>query len=117
MDEQTIIDYKAIGAKFKQKRLQLGLTQEKIAEKLDIEESYYSRIENGNRVLSVETLVKLAAFYDVSVDWLLLDSTFESDDKLMVEIDAIFRDKSPSESALLLNLLKIQSENIRRLLS
>ena len=116
MDEQTIIDYEGIGAKFKHKRLQLGLTQEKVAEKLNIEESYYSRIERGHRALSLENLVKLAEFYDLSIDW-LLDNTRDSDSKLLADFEAVFRDKSPSESALLLNLLKIHAENVGRIIN
>jgi transcriptional regulator with XRE-family HTH domain len=116
MDEQVSIDFKVLGTKLKQKRKHLGLTQEKIAEYLQLEESYYSRIERGERELSIETLVKLAHFYDLSLDWLLLDSTLKTENKLLVEIDAIFRDKNPSESTFLLTLLKINSENIKRLL-
>lgn len=113
MGEQ--IDYKALGLKMKQKRQQLELTQEKVAEKLDLSESFYSRIERGDRVLSVESLLKIASFYDVSLDWLMLESYSGGDDKLLVEIDAIFRDKTPADTSLLLNLLKVQAENIERL--
>ena len=117
MDKQSNVDYKALGAKLRQKRLSLGLTQEKVAEKLDLSESFYSRIERGDRVLSVETLVKVACFFDVSLDYLLSDSTQGGvEDKLLVEFDVIFRDKSPSQTIFLLNLLKVQSENIGRLL-
>ena len=116
MDERPKIDYKALGAKLKQKRLYFDLTQEKVAEKLDLSESFYSRVERGDRVLSVETLVKVACFFDVSLDYLIMDSTPSgADDKLSVEIDAIFRDKSPSQAIFLLNLLKVHSENIDRL--
>ena len=116
MDEQSNVDYKALGAKLRQKRLSLNLTQEKVAEKLDLSESFYSRIERGDRVLSVETLLKAACFFNISLDYLLLDSTHGGvDDKLLVEIESIFRDKSPSQTTFLLNLLKVQSENVERL--
>jgi len=116
MDAEFNVNYKALGVKLKQKRLLLDLTQEKVAEKLGLSESFYSRIERGDRVLSVETLVKVACFFDLSLDYLLLDSTQSgADNKLSVEIDAIFRDKTPSQTTFLLSLLKIQSENIERL--
>ena len=116
MDVKSNVNYKALGVKLKQKRLSLDLTQEKAAESLDLSESFYSRLERGDRVLSVDTLVKVACFFDVSLDYLLLDSTRSGvDEKLSVEIDAIFRDKSPSQTNFLLNLLKIHSENIVRL--
>ena len=118
MGEQSNVDYKALGAKIKKKRKFFDLTQEKVAEKLDISESFYSRVERGERILSVETLVKIAVFYDISLDYLLLDSVKrDDDDKLSSEIDNIFRDKSQSQVAFLLNLLKIYAENIDRLQS
>ena len=118
MGKELIINYAALGAKIKEKRLQLGLTQEKVSEKLDLSDSFYSRAERGERILSVETLVKIANFYDLSLDYLLLDSTHNSsDDKLLIEIENIFRDKSPSQTAFLLNLLKVQAENIERIQS
>ena len=116
MDELSNVDYKALGAKIKEKRKLFSLTQENVAEKLDLSESFYSRVERGDRILSVETLVKIANFYDLSLDYLLLDSMqSDDDDKLSSEIDNIFRDKSPSQAAFLLNLLKIYAENIDRL--
>ena len=116
MGELSNVDYKALGAKIKEKRKLYGVTQEKVAEKLDISESFYGRVERGDRILSVETLVKIAGFFDLSLDFLLLDSVQrDDDDKLLSEIDNIFRDKSQSEAAFLLNLLKIYAENIDRL--
>ena len=115
MKEKSCIDLKGLGAKLKQKRISLGLTQEKVAEALSLNESFYSRIENGTRSLSLQTLLDIANFYDLSLDWLLLDCTSNIDNKLLVEIDAVFRDKNPSETAFLLNLLQVHSENIGRL--
>ena len=113
-----MVDYKALGNKIKDKRLKLGLTQEKVAEELGIDDSFYSRVERGERILSVETLVKISDFYDLSLDYLLLDSTQGgTDDKLIIEIENIFRDKSPSQTVFLLNFLKVQAENIDKLQS
>ena len=117
MDERNSVDYKALGAKIQQQRKQLGLAQATVAEKLDLSESFYGRVERGERVLSVETLVKVANFFDMSLDFLLLDSVQGGiTDKLQIELSNIFKDKNPSEAALLLNLLKIHSENMERLL-
>ena len=113
---QKNVDFKAMGDKLRQKRLQLGLTQGQAAEKLGLSESYYSRIECGSRTLGIESLVMMANFYGLSLDYLLMDSTSASDNsKLSTEIDNIFRDKSPTQAALLLNLLKLHSEGIAKL--
>ena len=47
------------------------LTQREIAEALGITQRKYSYLETGTQPLTDEILVKLAAFYRVSVDYLL----------------------------------------------
>ncbi len=47
------------------------LTQSYIAEKLHIKQNTYSNYENGNREIPINALVKLALFYETSVDYIL----------------------------------------------
>ena len=116
MEERSNSVFKGFGAKIKEKRLSLGLTQEKAAERLNINESYYSRIERGDRSFSVGLLLSIANFYNLSLDYLLGFTQGAENDKLLSELESIFKDKNPSESAFLLNLLKVQAENVKRLL-
>lgn len=46
-------------------------TQRQVADYLQITQPSYIRYENGSSQPSLETLVKLADFFDVSVDYLL----------------------------------------------
>ena len=47
------------------------LTQSYIAEKLHIKQNTYSNYENGNREIPITALIKLASFYNTSVDYIL----------------------------------------------
>ena len=47
------------------------LTQQQLAAQLGITQRKYSYIETGTQPLTAELLVKLANFYQVSVDYLL----------------------------------------------
>lgn len=47
------------------------LTQQKMAEYLDCDQSLYSKYERGERDVPVHILVKLALFYNTSVDYLV----------------------------------------------
>ena len=47
------------------------LTQKQIAELLHIKQNTYSQYENGHRQIPVDILIKLAQFYNTSVDYLL----------------------------------------------
>ena len=47
------------------------LTQAFIADKLHIKQNTYSNYENGNRDIPITALIKLALFYETSVDYIL----------------------------------------------
>lgn len=52
-------------------RTDKDLTQEDIAKILNTSKQSYGRYENGTRKLSIEDLIKLAQFYQVSTDYIL----------------------------------------------
>lgn len=65
-------DYKHdMGLRIKQERKRHGLTQEAMAEALDISVKHFSEVERGLAGLSVENLIKLSDLLGVSIDYLL----------------------------------------------
>lgn len=58
------------GKRLKKAREDAGYSQKQIQEILGIEQSRLSYYENGKREPDIETIGKLADFYNVSVDWL-----------------------------------------------
>lgn len=69
------MDCKEMGSRIKKARLNQNLTQEQLAELLDMSVSYVSLIERGSRNATVETLLNIADVLHVSVASLLQDST------------------------------------------
>ena len=65
MDE---LNFKEIGAKIRNRRKSLGITQEFIANKLDVNPSHISNIECGRANPSLTALVKIANILQCSVD-------------------------------------------------
>ena len=61
-----------LGARFKEIRKARGLTQEALAEKVDLTPQYLSRLEGGHQSPSVETVAKLAEALNVEL-WELFD--------------------------------------------
>ena len=51
-----MIDYPAAGCRIKNRRRELGLTQEYVAERIDITPSFYSQIESGTRKARIKIL-------------------------------------------------------------
>ena len=55
----------------KKLRKQAGLTQISLQMKTGIEQALLSKFENGDRVPPTETLIQLADFYNVSMDYIM----------------------------------------------
>lgn len=57
--------------KLRQLRKERKLTQVELQMRTGIEQSLLSKFENGERVPPTETLITLADFYNVSIDYIL----------------------------------------------
>lgn len=57
--------------KLKALRVQFGLSQKQVAEKLNVSPSIVSGYETGERTPSTENLLSLSYLYNVSTDYLL----------------------------------------------
>lgn len=58
--------------RLKQLRKEKGITQLKMAMDLNMNQNTISRYENGSHQADYETLKKLADYFDVSIDYILL---------------------------------------------
>jgi transcriptional regulator with XRE-family HTH domain len=65
------MDYQAIGRHIRAKRKALRMTQEKLAEKVDLSVSFIGHIERGSRKASIETLSQLCDALTLSMDQVL----------------------------------------------
>ena len=61
------IDYKLIGSRIKLERTKKGLTQEKLAELLDVSIGYISQVERGITKISLELLGAISAILECDV--------------------------------------------------
>ena len=57
--------------KLKELRIQHNITQLKLAMDLNISQNTVSRYETGERQMGYETLIAIADYFDVSLDYLL----------------------------------------------
>ena len=71
-----------MGERVKTKRLELGLTQDHLAEKAGISKSFLSDVECGRRSISAENLLDLGRAMGVSLDFLMTgEASGEQEDK------------------------------------
>lgn len=65
------LDYPALGARVRQRRRALNLTQAELADRMAISASFLGHIERGTRSLSVDTLMSLCHALDLTPNDLL----------------------------------------------
>ncbi len=64
-------DLVAIGSRISKRRKQLGLTQEVVAEKMNVSVQMISNLERGNKAIKIENLLKISEILGVSTDHIL----------------------------------------------
>ncbi|MBE6604441.1 MAG: helix-turn-helix transcriptional regulator [Ruminococcaceae bacterium] len=67
------MDKLTMGDRIKEYRKKRCLTQEQLAERVDVTLEYISQIERGLKVPSMQVFIKLVEVLDVSADYLLRD--------------------------------------------
>lgn len=105
------IDYVKIGSKIKQKRTQLGYSQEYLAELCGISASYIGHIERGTKKMSISIAVSIAHVLHLSLDYLFLDSS-DNQENILLSVSSMLKQGSKEQADILLKTIKILSENI-----
>lgn len=72
---------KEIGIRISKRRKDLGLTQEQLAEKMDVSIQMISNLERGNKAIKIENLIKLSDILQVSTDYILLGKYTDKDNE------------------------------------
>lgn len=67
-------------------RLAKGLTQKELSEKLNINQGNYSKYEKGTLVPTMETVLNLSDYYNVSIDYLLGKESKNEDIKMQLDL-------------------------------
>lgn len=80
-----------MGDRLKELRVQRGLSQEAVARTIGITRSAYSHYEINNRQPVYETLIKLAAFFQVSTDYIIEGESRHADPTVTADTIEIFR--------------------------
>ena len=83
---------KASGARIRELRIAKNLTQDDLAEHMNVSHGYISFIESGKRGCSVDVLIALSNLFGVSLDYLVLGtvtSTAPDSAALKADIQAL----------------------------
>ena len=108
------LDYKAIGKRIKIARIKADLTQERLAEMVEISPTHMSNIETGTTCVSLTAIVSLANALSVTVDDLLCDSVVKSKVQFEKDIAGILADCDEYEIRMVKDMAQALKETLRR---
>ena len=101
------IDYSVIGQRIKQARLAKNLTQEDLAEKIDISVAFLSRVERGNSHINLKRLNQLCRLLDISEGYVLNGSSSNAENYLDKEFAELLKSCSPEKQRLIYDVAKV----------
>lgn len=106
-------DYLTIGQKIKELRTAQNMSQFTLAEKANISPTYISYVENGQKCMSLETLLGIANALGVSPDVILVGAYENHTNASQHEFSEILGDCSLYESRVMLETVKAVKTSLR----
>ncbi|MBO5129873.1 MAG: helix-turn-helix transcriptional regulator [Oscillospiraceae bacterium] len=104
------MDMIAIGSKIKEARERAHLTQEELAEIVDISPTHMSVIERGVKTPKLDTFVRIVNALNLSSDALLQDGIEHADKSIMAELSVRLGRLSEKEQNRILNAIRALTE-------
>lgn len=105
------LDYTIIGERLKIARTNSNLTQEKLAEKLDVSVPYLSRVECGDTRINLTRLNQICEILGVTEGEILNGASTTSSDYLSKDFADLFNNCSSEKVQLIYNIAKMIAEN------
>ena len=106
------IDYKLIGARIKRARKGKGMTQEVLAERLNVSIGYVSQVERGITKISLDLLGAISSILECDVAILISGSAVYSNKYIESEILEEIQKLDNKKRKYILRILQITNEEL-----
>lgn len=100
-------DFTEIGKKLRSRRLELGLTQEEVADEANVNVSHISNIENNKVKVSLSLLIRLCQILDTTIDYILGNEFPETTEPIDRELIKVINTLPDEKKELLLRIANI----------
>lgn len=101
------LDYAIIGERIKKARLAKNLTQEQLAEKLDVSVAFLSRAERGDVKINLSRISQLCDLLDISISYVLTGTVCNSKDYLTEDFSNLLKNCPPEKLKLIYDIAKV----------
>lgn len=104
------LDYNIIGERLKKARIDKNMTQEKLAEQIDVSVAFLSRVERGTSHINLKRLTQICEILGVSEGSILNGVSSNFDNYLASEFNNILNSVSSDKQKLIYKIAKVISE-------
>lgn len=101
------LDYSIIGERLKEARMKKNLTQEKLAEEIDVSVAFLSRVECGSTKISLPRLIEICEKLDITNGSILDGTSKTSNTYLNKEFSDLIKNCPPEKLKMLYDISKI----------
>ena len=108
------INYYELGKRIRHYRKAINMSQESLADSVNISTTHLSHIETGNTKLSLQVLVNIAEVLSVNTDTLLFDNASDNKSTLSSDIANVIDSCSIQETKIIKDLIIATKESLRR---
>lgn len=107
------MNYMQIGKRICKLRRQQGYTQEAFAEAVDLSAPFISHIERASKKASLETISRIAAVLNVTVDYLLTGTQSVDKTAFFPELEMLLKDCLPHEKQIIVDVAEATKKSLR----
>lgn len=104
------IDYSVIGERLKRARKEKHLTQEQLAEQIDVSIAFLSRIERGSSQINLKRLSQICEILEVTEGDILNGASSKSTKYLDFEFANLLKNCSANKQKLIYDVAKVIAE-------
>lgn len=106
------MDRKLLGKRIREERIRIGLTQEQLAERINVSTTYVGFIERGTRSVTLEKLILLADCFQLPIDALLHDTpAYTPEEAREQQLKLLWSKASCQEQETILSIVKVILSN------
>jgi len=101
------LNYSIIGERLKQARINKKLTQEKLAEQLDVSVTFLSRIERGSSFINLKRLNQICEILEISEGEILNGTSTNCSSYLSQDFNNLLKNCPADKLSLIYNVAKV----------
>lgn len=105
------LNYKIIGNRIQARRRSKGVTQEEMAEALDLSTGFVSQVERGVTKISLDSLYKITRYLGCRVSDIVDDDNKEKNAYCQVDFDTMYELLPPQDQRLFYYMLEVYARN------